>query len=87
MAGVTVEGSHSQQTFRKIDIDLEDDFVPIKVLLRGYRNGPEVEFINEGDTEVAEMSSKKTAGKYCTQCGAKKKLASANFCYICGRKY
>jgi len=61
VAGVTVEGSRSSQTFRKVDIDLEEQFTPIKLILKGYHAGPtevdEVEVLDDAD--VVEATSKK----------------------------
>lgn len=55
VAGVTVEGSHSHQTFRAVDIDLEEQFVAIKVLLRGFQGETyeEVEVVDD-EREIAE---------------------------------
>ena len=80
--GVTVEGSYSTQRFRAVDIDLEDQFTVIKVLLKGYQDEDTVE-------EVASANPKVSGGEdtYCSNCGAKRKPPKANFCHVCAHKY
>lgn len=57
--GVTVEGSHSSQTFVKINLELENDFVPIKVILKGYKADSEKDEYYDGDVVVAEAEVSK----------------------------
>jgi len=78
-AGVTVEGSHSSQTFRKVEVDLEEQFTAIKVYLKGYQDEERVE-------EVASANPSESSG-YCPNCGAKRKPPQANFCHVCAHKY
>jgi len=78
--GVTVEGSYSSQRFRKVDIDLEEQFTTVKVFLRGHQQ-EEIAEIQEGGGFGA------VKGGYCPNCGAKRKPAKANFCHVCGHKY
>jgi hypothetical protein len=59
-AGVTVEGGLSDVTYQAVHIDLEEQFTPIKVILKGYQVGSRVEEVVETcDHEVDEAVSKK----------------------------
>ncbi len=77
-AGVTVDAGFKGQTYMAVSIDLEDEFVPVKLLLRGY----------EGNVmEAAEVVASSTKrGRYCSNCGKKYKKKD-NFCNQCGHKF
>ena len=81
VAGVTVDAGDKGQRFRAVDIDLEGDFVTVKLLVKGI--------VGTEATEVAEIvdSSQTKSGSYCPNCGAKRKPRRANFCGNCGHKY
>ncbi len=71
--GCTVEGGTSGQTFSKTNIELETDYVAMKMVLRGYAPDSVVEVVN---TDVS----------HCTNCGAKRLRKSDKFCGSCGTK-
>ncbi len=77
-AGVTVDAGFKGQTYRSVHVDMEDEFVPVKMLLRGY----------EGNVmEAAEVVASSTKrGNYCSNCGKKYKKRD-NFCNQCGYKF
>ena len=79
-AGVTVDAGFKGQTYRAVSIDLEDEFVLVKLLLRGFA-GNVMEAVAE---EVA--SGTKRSGHYCPNCGKKAKK-KANFCGQCGHQF
>jgi len=75
--GCTVEGSMSGQSFYTSYIDLETDYVALKVILKGKKAETPSVFHVETSAQVP----------YCTNCGAKKVRAKDNFCGICGHKF
>ncbi len=74
--GCTVEGSASGQKFCKVNIELEPDYVSLKLVLRGYSES----------RPVAEVVSE-AANSHCTNCGAKKARKADKFCGVCGTKF
>ncbi len=74
--GCTVEGGASGQKFGKVDIDLETDFVALKLVLRGYAPDSQVEQVVEAQDAT-----------HCTNCGAKRLRKSDKFCGSCGTKF
>ena len=81
VAGVTVEGSHSSQTFVKVNIDLEETYTVVKIFLKGHQ--PEESVI----AEEGVLDDEVVANVYCSQCGANRKPPKANFCHVCGHRY
>jgi len=81
IAGVTVDAGDKGQRYRAIDIDLEADFVPVKLFLKGI--------LGTETSEVAEVvdSGKAVSGSHCTNCGANRKPRRAKFCGNCGHKF
>jgi hypothetical protein len=90
VAGVTVEGGYSSQTFRAVAIELEEQCTVVKLLLKGYHPDPAElpKVVEEGvvvpDDEVTPTT---TVTAYCPNCGAGRKPPKANFCHVCGHKY
>jgi len=72
--GCTVEGGISGQSFHSVHIDVEEDFVALKIVLMGY----------EGVVEEVVITRSEVS--FCENCGAKKAKNSAKFCYNCGHK-
>lgn len=68
--GCTVEGGTTGQRFGSVWIDVEQDFVTLKLVLRG-----------NGDVQVAAQKS-----EYCVRCGSKRSRKSDKFCGQCGLK-
>lgn len=77
--GCTVDGGITGQSFRLEDFDAEEDFVSMKLVLRGFK--PEA-----GD-KVAVTSTKPKEEQYCTNCGQKKARKADHFCGKCGHKF
>jgi len=83
--GAVVRGSNSNQSFYSTYIDLEDDYVSLKMYLMGYYKRVEKE------REDVDMKEKQLEFefmkdlKYCTKCGYQIKDGD-NFCGKCGRK-
>jgi hypothetical protein len=71
--GCTVQGSASGQMFTSTYLDIEQDFVTIRLVLKGIK-----------DSEMSEVSQN---ASYCVGCGAKKSRETDNFCGICGKKF
>jgi zinc-ribbon domain len=57
--GCTVEGGFSGQKFMPIHINLESDYVQVRLVLKGISSGP----------------GTPSAGEYCTTCGARRRKA------------
>lgn len=68
--GCTVEGDASGQMFGQSWINLETDFVAIRVVLKGV-DAPVHKVVNE---------------EYCTGCGAKRLRKADRFCGACGHR-
>lgn len=71
--GATVEGSYSNQSFYKVHIDLEENYVEMKLILKGFK--PE-----ENSQNFASNV------KFCSKCGKEAKLED-NYCTKCGNKF
>ena len=70
--GATVEGGHSNQTFREASIgNLESNFTEITLRLKPYKDS---------------ITVKETKVKYCPNCGKKSKYGS-RFCSDCGSRF
>jgi hypothetical protein len=69
--GCTVEGSMSHQSFTTTHIELNDDYVALKLILKGF----------EGEVPVVKKLD------YCTNCGGKKSRKNDRFCGLCGHKF
>lgn len=78
--GATVEGHYTGQNFHKVHMDLEDNYVSIKVFLKGYDH--------KGVSATGPAPRPRHAGNstYCENCGAQR-TGSANFCGDCGHKH
>ena len=85
IAGVTVEGDFSTQTFRKVYIDLEEQCTVVKLLLKGYH--AELPKVAEESTVVPADDEVVVTTAYCPNCGAGRKPPRANFCHVCGHRY
>jgi len=66
--GCTVEGGLTDQSFYKVDIDIEDTFTSVKIFLQGY-----VEEVIKNDGLYCENCGAKTRrkAKFCSSCGRK----------------
>jgi hypothetical protein len=70
--GATVEGGHSNQTFRETSIGkLESSFTEITLRLKPFKES---------------ITVKETKVKYCSNCGKKSKYG-AKFCSDCGNRF
>jgi hypothetical protein len=74
--GVTVDGSFSSQTFRTVPFEAEDNYVTLRLVLRGYQATNATPSLTPG-VEV----------DYCTNCGQKKGRKADRFCGKCGHKF
>jgi len=72
--GVTVGGAASGQKFTTVYFDPENDYVTLKLVLRGS-NEP-----------VPQMAATSGDAEYCGNCGAKKGRKTDKFCGKCGTK-
>jgi len=83
--GCTVEGASSGQTFRTVDIQTENDYVVVRIILRGSEQllaaTPTPSVLNEAIFPDAQLPT------YCTNCGAKRGRSSDKFCGQCGHKF
>jgi len=77
--GCTVDGGITGQNFRLVSFNAEEDFVVMKLVLRGYK--PEA-----GD-KVGVTSIKAKEEQYCTNCGQKKGRKADKFCGKCGHQF
>jgi len=88
VAGATVEGSKSYQSFSSSHIDLEEEYTSIKVQLKGsvdkivLTTTSNTNYINL-DKQVEFDFVKKQP--FCSNCGTQHKEYD-NFCYQCGKK-
>jgi hypothetical protein len=78
LEGVTVEGGVTGQSFIQVDIDLETDYVTLRVVLKGFVPGA-------GPASGQQTIS--ITSVYCTSCGAKKARETDRFCGQCGTRY
>ena len=78
--GAVVRGSNSNQSFCSTHVDLEDDYVSLKMYLMGYYPC-QSEKIRKKVEEVMVEKNK----KYCTKCGHEIQIGD-NFCGKCGGK-
>ena len=81
--GVTVDGSHSSQSFGTTYVDLESDCTSVKIQLKGFRKetGPtQLDLFKEAVIRGEEMLI-----KFCTSCGSKI-IKKDKFCSNCGNK-
>jgi hypothetical protein len=76
--GATVEGHASNQKFNKVHMDLETDYVSVKVFLKGY----------QPDSHVVQeiLQTPKDLKVFCENCGKPIENQSANFCGNCGNR-
>ncbi len=80
--GATVEGSHSNQQFGQMYLDLEDHATVLKLYLRGHE-GPAPQVVEAAPvTQQAVMED----ALFCDRCGTKAAKKSSQFCHKCGNK-
>jgi len=77
--GCTVDGGITGQNFRLVSFNAEEDFVTMKLVLRGFKP--------EAGEKVATTSIKAKEEEYCTNCGQKKGRKADKFCGKCGHKF
>lgn len=75
--GCTMEGGASGQRFTPVSLDLESDYVTLRLVLRGY--------VGEVPTQTVEATSR-AATTHCTRCGAKRGRKTDRFCGQCGQR-
>jgi hypothetical protein len=96
--GATVEGHVSGQRFHKVSMDLETDYVSVKVFMKGYdpQNPPNQSVqsrLPEGELAwlpnqgLGALDPADLPTSFCEGCGGKRKDKSANFCGGCGYKH
>ena len=78
--GATVAGSNTGATYGTQWVDIEDDYVPLRLFMRGYHQGNVV-------AEVPPAGGPADPDNcHCDQCGAKSARKTSKFCHVCGSK-
>jgi hypothetical protein len=77
--GCTVDGGLTGQRFRLEDFDAEEDFLVMKLVLRGFKP--------EASDKLGVTSIKPKEEAYCTNCGQRKARKADHFCGKCGHKF
>lgn len=88
--GATVEGYVSGQRFTKTYMDLETDYVSVKLFLKGYdpKVGPATILITETEVHpgLPPEPTPSPERRFCETCGTRIENQSAKFCSSCGAK-
>lgn len=96
--GATVEGSNTGVNYGTQWVDIEDDYVPLKLFMRGYDTGVQAEVPVPPPGVAMEVPKfpdavpsvpvppAATDTCHCDQCGAKSARKSSKFCHVCGAK-
>jgi hypothetical protein len=79
--GATVKGSHSNQSFTSTHVNLEEDYISIKMYLLGFTKEKQMEFAFTKE----EMSKIEKDIKFCGNCGTEAKPFT-HYCCNCGKK-
>jgi hypothetical protein len=69
--GATVESGQSDMRFGKMNLDVEDNYVELRVFLKGYH------------VQAQDVASQ-GGSRFCDHCGAKAAKTSSKFCHACG---
>lgn len=90
--GATVEGSNTGVNYGTQWVDIEDDYVPLKLFMRGYDTGVQAEIpvpppgVAMETPKLPDAVPVATDSCHCDQCGAKSARKSSKFCHVCGAK-
>jgi hypothetical protein len=82
--GATIRGDHSGQSFHSAFVNLNEEYISIKMYLMGFVREKQVEFGFVQEKSGIKISEKVV--KYCEDCGSELNKPEAKFCWNCGRK-
>jgi len=82
--GATIRGDHSGQSFHSAFVNLNEEYISIKMYLMGFVKEKQVEFDFVQEKSGIKISEKVV--KYCEDCGSELNKPEAKFCWNCGRK-